>query len=103
MSFDGVYKSGLSLIKGIGESIRFAWLYSEYGIGYKWSYPLMDSGEEPDSLIGRASLRAGNIIKESDCVPKEIGYYLCLCGIPGAVLGEILYLLSGDDWGDVPE
>jgi hypothetical protein len=90
----------LSLAKGIGESFRFAGLYTIYGMGYKSSYPLMGSGREPDSAIGKASLRAGNIINEHSCIPKEVGYRLSLWGVPGALVGEALYFLSGDGQRD---
>ncbi len=75
--------------------IRSAWLYLEYGAGYRWSFPCNGSGEIPDSFIGKISKKAMDELNSSEpSLGKEIGYWTS--GIPGLLIGEALYLMLGD-------
>ena len=91
----------MSLLREAGASIRFAGLYTLYGIGYRWSYPVRESGKRPGNFLGKVSWNAMKEIEGAGpSWSREAGYYMSGCGVPGALLGDALYSLSGDGRAD---
>ena len=104
MSLNSVYKSGLSLVREIGESFRFAWLYTVYGMGHRWSFPAAMSGKRPDNFLGKVSWDAMRAIDEAETSwYKEAGYIISGCGMPGAAFGEAVYFFSRDGRRDAAQ